>query len=308
MPELLLASPDVADAHIRVMGTEAHLVVVDGDDEMVRLGEARLRELERRWSRFVPTSEVSALGRHAGSPVLVSRDTIELVQRSIVAWKATGGLFDPTVAHALAALGYDRDFADVVARTAPSTDTAAAPGMAGVVVDDVIDAVTLPPGVALDPGGIGKGLAADLTVAALLEAGAAGALVNVGGDLRAAGRPPTPEGWPIAVADPTVPGGELLRLAFAEGAVATSSRRGRRWQTTTGSVHHLLDPRSGRPIDNGVVAVCVVAAEAWWAEALTKFVSIEGAAALGTLEGAHALVVTEDGTRRASPGLEPTLR
>ena len=63
-------------------------------------------------------------------------------------------------------------------------------------------AVTLPLGVTLDPGGIGKGFAADLTAAALVEAGAAGALVDVGGDLSATGCPPAAEGWAVTVPDP----------------------------------------------------------------------------------------------------------
>ncbi len=95
---------------------------------------------------------------------------------------------------ALVAAGYDRDFATLDAGPAAAPDkpgaagghdAGPAPGCRGIVIDPIVGAVTLPSGVELDLGGIGKGLAADLVVDELLAAGAAGACVNVGGDLRA---------------------------------------------------------------------------------------------------------------------------
>ena len=263
------------------------------------------RELERRWSRFLDTSEVSALNQHAGYPVIVSADTFELVERSLTAWRLTGGRFDPTVGAALIAHGYDRDFAEIATAVVPVVTRLAgarAPPASSSI--PVIDAVTLPAGVTFDPGGIGKGLAADLTAAALIHAGAHGALVNLGGDLRALGRPPAPEGWAVTVADPLDPDRELLRLAMPHGAVATSSRLRRRWQTTAGEAHHLIDPATGRPADTDVVAVTVVAGEAWWAEALTKALFLLGPPGLDALDDVHAVVVTADGRRHATPDLE----
>jgi FAD:protein FMN transferase len=169
-------------------------------------------------------------------------------------------------------------------------------------------AITLPEGVAIDPGGMGKGLAADLTAQLLVDSGADGALVNLGGDLRALGRAPTAEGWIVTVDDPIRPTSELLRLALLAGAVATSSRLRRRWRTTAGDAHHIIDPSTGRPADSDVVAVTVVAGEAWWAEALTKSLFLAGPGGLAELDGVHAVVVTAGGARHATPDLEATLR
>jgi thiamine biosynthesis lipoprotein len=289
------------------MGTDAHLVLVGGDEAILRRGEAHVRDLEQRWSRFLETSEISALNRHAGRPVVVSPDTFELVRKAAAAWELTGGRFDPTVGAALIAHGYDRDFPTLATTVPPAPGTAPAPGPAHIELVPEIDAVTVPVGVTLDPGGIGKGLAADLT-ACLLTAGASGALINLGGDLRAVGRAPTPEGWVITVPDPIEPGRELLRLAISDGAVATSSRLRRRWITASGEAHHLIDPRTGRPAHTAVVAVTVVAAEGWWAEALTKALFLTGPAGLDDYDDLHAVIVTADGTRHCTPDLEATLR
>lgn len=294
-------------AHVRftAMGTEAHLVAVGGDDRTLARGLDRVRQLERRWSRFVPDSEVSRLNGAAGTPVVVSPDTLDLVGRSVTGWKLTGGRFDPTIGAALMAWGYDRDFAELADVMVPGVDgPCPAPGLGGVQVDPALGSVTLPGGVVFDSGGIGKGLAADLVACTLLDAGARGALVSLGGDMRALGEPPTVDGWVITVPDPLVPAVELLRLSIPYGAVATSSRLERRWITLRGPAHHLIDPLTGRPADTDVVAVTVVTGEAWWAEVLTKALFLVGPAGLTRIDDAHAVIVTADGARYATPSLK----
>lgn len=303
-------TPLLHEHRFAVMGTRAHVAVHGGDPDLLRRAEDETRAFERRWSRFLDTSEISLLNHHAGSPVMVSPQTFDLVTKAIAAWHLTGGRFDPTVGASLAAHGYDRTFTEVRASVAPAPepDLAPPPGPGGIEMQPGLDAITLPAGVTLDAGGIGKGLAADRTAEMLMANGADGALVNLGGDVRAIGRPPSTEGWPISVPDPLRPDRELLRLAITEGAVATSSRLQRRWPTATGEAHHLIDPRTGHPVDSDVVAVTVVAGEAWWAEALTKFLFLAGPAGLQEMSDIHAVVVTADGTRHATPDLEGTLR
>jgi FAD:protein FMN transferase len=302
----------------RAMGSDAQvLVVTDPDTDPAAAAAllagawAHIEVLEGHWSRFLPDSEVSALNRRSGSPVVVSADTFGLVAHAIAAWQLTEGRFDPTVGAALVALGYDRDFTEVTRTPFPFPTTGnlgPTPGSAGIELDPEHSAVTLPAGVSFDPGGIGKGLAADLVADALLDAGALGVLVNLGGDLRAAGDPPDAGGWPVSLPDPLRPGHELARFSLPHGAVATSSRLRRHWSTSTGPAHHLIDPTTGRPATGGTVAVSVVADHAWRAEALAKALFLDGPDDLDRYPDAHALVVTADGCRHASPALEATLR
>jgi thiamine biosynthesis lipoprotein len=158
--------------------------------------------------------------------------------------------------------------------------------------------VSLPPGAVVDPGAIGKGLAADLVSAELVADGAAGALVSVGGDLRVAGRAPA-GGWIVALDhDGSEPIGSVALVA---GGVATSSILRRRWWTPAGRVHHVIDPRTGRPTSGAAIACTVVAGEAWWAEALATAVIVaweesDGPeVAMELLGDAAALVTTATG-------------
>lgn len=292
------------------MGTNAHVVVVGGDEAgLIGAARRRLDDLERRWSRFLPGSEVSALNRRPARPVVVSADTFTLVARSVDAWHATGGRFDPTVLPAMLAAGYDRDFATASSAARPLAASQPSPGCGDIRLDPAVMAVWLPAGVGFDPGGIGKGLAADLVSTEIAEAGAAGVLVNVGGDLRVRGTPPTGDEWVVAVEDPAGSSGEPARFALASGAVATSSRLRRRWWAGEVDVHHLIDPTTGAPAQTGVATVTVVAADAWWAEALATALCVSPApASLGDRPDASVLVVLADGTRIMTPDLQGALR
>jgi thiamine biosynthesis lipoprotein len=285
------------------MGTTAHIVVV-GDDRLAERAIARLDDLERRWSRFLPTSEISRLNAHAGDHVVVSPETFLLIERAREGWRRTGGLFDPTVLAAVCAAGYDRDFA-LVAEHALATTPARvpAPGCHGIVCDNRLLTVTMPRGVCIDPGGIGKGLAADLVASESIADGAHGVLVNVGGDLRVIGEPPNGSTWDVAIDDP-VREVELLRIGVVDGAVATSSRTRRRWTTAAGPAHHLIDPRTGAPGAERYATAAAVTGEAWWAEVSTKAVLIGG---LGRSERDHLdalfVTVTDEGRVEIDPQL-----
>jgi thiamine biosynthesis lipoprotein len=282
-------------------------VVVGGDAALVNAAVARLEQLEQRWSRFLLDSEISQCNALSGRAVLVSPETVRLVAHAVSGWTATGGAFDPTVLSALCDAGYDRDFRRAAARAAALLPPAprAAPGCAEISWDETECTVTLPAGVRFDPGGIGKGLAADIVTEELIAAGAAGALVSVGGDVRVRGASPVGTAWDLAIDDASRDNIELLRLGIPDGAIATSSRLQRRWTTRRGVAHHLIDPRTGSPAETPLVAVSAVAAEGWWAEIVAKAVLIGGlGVAAGDAFAALLVTVADDGTVAYDPRLE----
>ena len=83
---------------IDVMGTTAHVIVTDGALGLADRAVARLEELEARWSRFRPDSEISRLNERPGVPVVVSPDTYQLIERALDGWRLTGGPVRPDAA------------------------------------------------------------------------------------------------------------------------------------------------------------------------------------------------------------------
>lgn len=284
------------------MGTTAHVVVVTPSaalaDAALAHAETRLAGLEARWSRFRPDSEISRLNRVAGRPAIVSADTRALLSRAVEGWERTAGRFDPTVLDALVALGYDRDFDEIPTAAGAAATPGAAPGCGGVVVDGFVGTVTVPRGVHLDAGGIGKGFAADLVAEELLGMGVDGACVNVGGDLRVVGDSPDGLGWTIDVEHPLT-GDSIEHVHCNDGAVVTTCRTRRVWGPEGDRRHHLVDPGTGRSADSGLAGVTIVAGRAWWAEVLAKAAFVAGpddGARLVADHGASGFFVSDDGT------------
>ena len=232
-----------------------------------------LRDLEARWSRFLHDSDITRLNHAAGIPVSVDPSTVTLVSTMVDAWRSTDGAFDPSVLPTLIESGYRTSIDDPYRVTLPDGRLVvggydSGPTMDDIVIDPDRSTITLPPGLVIDPGGIGKGLAADLAVRHLLSLGAAGALVSIGGDMVMAGSPPHDAvGWTVAVAHPETALGNLCTLLVGAGGVATSSTRSRRWIHDGRERHHQIDPRRAEQSSTDLAAVTVVARSGWLAEA-----------------------------------------
>ena len=289
------------------MGSECAVRIVV--DESVD-GEALTREavmlvesLEQRWSRFRDDSELAQLNRHSGAPVFVSVETLDIVSIAFEAWRATSGLFDPTMHDAMNEVGYTGSFESWQGSHGGLAGEQPARGMRDIEIDPGIRMVRTPPGVHLDLGGIGKGRTADLVASRLRELGATGACVDLGGDVRVSGAAVDGGGWAIAIDDPFSPGTDLAVVALSEGSVTTSSRLRRHWNTADGPAHHLLDPTTGRPAFTGLAAVTVLAADASWGECHAKAALLAGpddGVRLLEHAGLCGVLVADDGTIRTA--------
>ena len=158
----------------------------------------------------------------------------------------------------------------------------------------------------VDSGGLGKGLAlrwAWRTMAAKLGAG--GALLEAGGDI--VGRGPSPHGgsWHVGLEDPRGGAGPWRWSAWLTAQISTSSTRRHRWIDPHGRpAHHLIDPRTGQPGGEGLLAVTVAAADPAWAEVWTKMLFLGGPDRIGDearSRGLAAWWVEADGTLQMTP-------
>ena len=321
----------VAVAERDALGTSARIAIWPPAslEAACTAADSVLAALDRQASRFREDSEISRVNRAGGGLFLLSRGLAEAVGVALAAARWTGGRTDPTVADALVALGYDRDFAaigDQAGEALPGS--LPAPGWARVRLDGPV--LRLPAGVRLDLGATAKGLGADRAAQAALaaagtlagaEAGGmgrwadgGGVLVSLGGDIATAGTPPR-GGWPVTVADapdgaagplrvpgagddpraPDPAGAQLIRLPG--GAVATSSVTCRAWRRGGQTVHHIVDPATGRPAGGPWRTATVVAATCADANAAATAAIVAGREAAGWLAatGLPARLVSRGG-------------
>ena len=232
-------------------------------------------------SRFRSDSELSRLNARAGEWVPVSSLLFTVTATALEATRATNGVFDPTLLRQLVSLGYDRTF-PALPPIAPPLSKVVQPGggWRRIRLDRGERRIFLPVGVALDFGGIAKGMAVDAAVERLREMGVASGCVNAGGDLATFGSAPDGDGWPIGVQGIYA----TRMITLRRGALATSGIANRQWRQGAFVRRHILDPRTGMPAETGLWSVTVAAERCAQAEAAAKAAFI-----LGPRDGARFL-------------------
>ena len=269
----------------RAMGT--NVWVHGGSADQVAVW---FEQVEDVCSRFRQDSELSRLNRsHPGwtdvSPllhtVLVAADEARI---------RTNGLVDPAIGAAVEAWGYDRSFELV-------TDTEANPGPVPAGSWTLgAGSVWRGEGTRLDLGGVAKGWTCDSAV----DSGLA-TVVNAGGDLRS----DHPD-LRVEILHPDGSAAAMVRVG--RGALATSSTTRRRWRAGDRTASHLVDPRTGEPVESPVQSATAIAATAVEAEAAAKAMLLSGVDSLEWAEEQSwvraGLVVWWDGSVFATSGLE----
>ncbi len=308
--------PAVRSASQTLMGGRSTVTLVGGVDGLIDRVFARADRLESLWSRFRATSDVSRLNSAEGSPIAVDRATLVLIERMLQGAALTHGDYDATLLPEVIAAGYEASTIDPLAITRLPA-SAKSPGRLDLVsiesaidgaihgsIDGAIDGSTvrLPVGTTIDPGGIGKGLAADLLCEFALAEGAWGAMIEIGGDIVVAGDAPDGAAWRLGIEDPRGTGLDRAVVRLSTGALVTSSRLKRRFGADL-ERHHLIDPTTRRSAITRSHTVSVIATSGARAEVLAKsgFVR-EHDAYLDWLPsvGAAGLVIDDDGELHAS--------
>lgn len=256
--------PDRVD--FEALGSRCSLVARDAGDDRLQRGVAWVHTMHARLTRFDPASELCRLNAAAGRWTQVSDELEHLLRESLRAWELSGGLVNVAVLPALLELGYTQS----LSLGAPAARAGGALAVPVPALPDVLEVgpgrARLAPGAAVDLGGIAKGWLADR----LADRLGVSCVANLGGDLAARGEGPDGEGWPVGFGDTT--------LMLRDQGAATSSTRLRAWTRDGRSVHHLVDPRTGRESRTDLGDVSVVAADATRAEVCAKTALLLGAA------------------------------
>ena len=259
-----------------------------------------LARVDRLASRFRRDSVLSRANACAGRPVPVPRDLVDLLACALDAAEQTGGALDPTIGLSLSSNGYDRDIADLaqcgpaVGPLAPCAD------WRSVHLDRRVGLLTVPVGVALDLGATAKAYTADLAAHELSQRYDTPVLVELGGDIAVAGD--LDGGWPVLVAERE--GGDGQLIVVHTGGLATSTTTIRRWQRGGRVMHHILDPRTGRPTDGRWRTATVAAGSAVAANTASTAAIVMGDKAMAWLSdrGLAARLVDQDGTIHTTVG------
>lgn len=305
----------------RALGSETTICLPDASEAEGREHEEWIKKylggFESRFSRFIPTSELCLLNAATGQWTRVSPEMIEMLRIARILHFETEGIFDPCILPALERAGYEKSFYEERGDHAGADlyDKRAVPvkiSFGAVEIDDAAGAIRLPSGARVDLGGIGKGFAAD-HVAEYLGRYYRNFWVSLGGDMRLIGGD-YGKSWRVGAQDPSRHSedvGDIL-ITGKLTALATSGITKRRFQSISGqATHHIIDPRTGEPTADVILAATALADTATRADVLAKTALILGARSgielIDGLNDAECLLIDKNKNIHYSAGMPKLL-
>lgn len=241
-------------------------------------GEALIISLENKFSANIASSDIGRLNRAEGRPVQISRESYELLERSLQLARETGGNFDPAIG-------------DIVKLWKIGTPEARVPSEKEI--SEALKKTSykgirlfrsegrfygqLPKGTAVDLGAIAKGRVADLLTAQFSSDGVKCALTDLGGNLAVLGSSPKGEDWRLGLQHPDKPRGEYFGIVTGKDlSVVTSGPYERYFEKNGIRYHHIFDPKTGRPADSDLISVSVLDKDSTKADALCTALFVMG--------------------------------
>ncbi len=295
-----------------LMDTYCTITVVSSSKENARraidAGYAEIEKLDKYLNNFSPDSEISAVSKSAGAgPVRVSKETLDLMKKTIGISTDTEGAFDPTIAPVLKLWKFSGRPAS------PTLPSGEAIKNALKLVDYrkikvINESSTIyleDAGMELDLGGIAKGYAADKAVEAIKAKGIKGALVAIAGDIRGFGLSTGGNAWKVGVQDPRPESANsekpwediFASVHLKDSAISTAGDYQRFFIKDGKRYHHIIAPATGYPSDSGLISVSVIAPEGYMADGIDTAILILGAEkGMKLLEskGLDGILVTAD--------------
>lgn len=301
-------SPEVEQVELfgETMGTTFSVKVVGehiDESALAQRIEAVFEAINAQMSTWRQDSEISRFNRvRTREWFQISEDFMRVLASARRITQQTGGAFDVTVTGLVKLWGFGSSqrqikvpspeaIAEMLSHTGPGT----------VEIDASRGAVRkVDPAAQLDLSGIAKGYAVDAVAGVLEEAGLDDFLVEIGGEIRASGERPDGGAWRVAIEKPDSRGRSIqLTLPLVNAALATSGDYRRYFDVADMRYSHIIDPRTGNPVDNSVASVSVVAGDTMTADALATGLMVMGtekALALAARNKLAVMIIKRDGS------------
>lgn len=292
-----------------MMGTVIKISVADrikpgsGVDRVIEKVFSRMREVDELMSVYNTNSELSRINRLSpGQMIGVSDGLLEVVRKSIEISNISSGAFDITTGPLVELWGFGKDD---TAKEAPSSEQIEAilpmVNYRSIIVDEKHKKIGLKKArMMIDLSSIAKGYAVDKAIEVLREEGIENAIVDAGGDLYCLGKGLRRAPWVIGIKDPRRPGQVVASFKLTNRACATSGDYENFFITEGRRFSHLIDPRTGRPVQNGLLSVTVLAPTCLEADGLATAIFVlgkkEGLELINNLDKTEAIIISQQGS------------
>lgn len=282
------------------------------DTEILDGAMALCREYEKRFSKTIETSEIYKLNHRAPDETTftLTKDTAALIREGLYYSQLSDGAFDLTI-EPLSSLWNFTDGKNIIPSESEIEAQQKKVDWKNIELDG--DELTfLSPDTSLDLGAIAKGFIADRLKEYLESRGVKSAIINLGGNVLCLGRLPGNKPFRIGLQKPYESHNTIIaNLEIDDLSVVSSGVYERHFVADAKNYHHILNPKTGYPYDNGLVAVTIVSSRSVDGDALsTTCFSLgleKGIELLNSLDDTYGYFITEDGSLYFSDGAEELL-
>ncbi len=304
-----------SEAEDFMMGTVISQRVYGADAEAaMKAASARIKEIEALMTINAPGGDINRLNEAAGKDkVVLKPETVNILATAKQYAQISGGAFDVTIGPLVKAWGVFTDnprvpSADEIERLKKLTDYKT------FQVDTENNTAELEmPGQIVDLGGIAKGYAGDEAIKIYKEHGIRSAYINLGGNVVVLGAKPDGKPWRIGIQNPRASNGYYIGVVeVTDKTVVTSGDYERFFEKDGVRYHHILDPKTGRPADSGLISATIITDVSMDADALSTAVFVlgleKGMALVKGLKGVEAILVTKDREIYATGGIRNSFK
>lgn len=269
----------------KAMGTDFSIAIIADSKETADIPahEAieQLHSYEKRFSRFIPESELSILNRQ--KDMIVSEEFISVLKEAYSLFITTQGIFNPLLQ--IERFGYTKNFDEIeIGEIAAPTEPYDI-DFSSTSIDFTTRRIVLQHGQKIDLGGILKGYLASMICQSILTSPSiTGAIVNIGGDIHTQGYDSTGKHFIFEIYNPVLQKNPIS-LSLHNQSLATSGTYKRTWQTSEGKKHHILNALGNDNPHSDIVSASVITADGATSEAYAKvFLSVGEIEALKILQ------------------------
>lgn len=248
-------APTQKTSEIFAMDTFITQAAYTDNDGVLRQTNEIIRRLEDEMSRTIETSDVCRLNAAPGQDVEISDETAEVLAISLEAAADTDGAFSPALGNVIAAWGFGTENAHVPEEAELASALAAADYHTVTLNGNTANTG----GTRIDLGGAVKGYALDKAAESLKAGGVKSAIISFGGSIYAFGKKPDGNGYKVGIRDPEGSENDYMATILLDGKFVSTSGTYERGFTEDGAYYdHVLDPQTGYPVNNGLVAATVL--------------------------------------------------
>ncbi len=289
---LCACAPPAQTSETFAMDTIITQMVYAENDSILKENEQLLRDIENKMSKTIETSDIGRL--NAGGETELATQTADVLKTSLEAARDTNGAFSPALGSVMAAWGFGTENTRV-----PSSEELQALLAVADYRRVTLDGTTADAGgTTIDLGGAVKGYALDRLALNFSQNDVSSAIISLGGSIYATGKKPDGGSYKIGIRDPEGSENDYMAvLTLDTKFVSTSGTYERGFVENGKYYHHIIDPKTGAPVENGLAAVSVVCDSGILSDIYSTALFVMGPEAgvpFAEQHGVDALFLTDD--------------